>query len=57
MNIPCIRDCGRYALDGHLTCGDARCDEASARDELARQSLTADDEGLDPEFHDIGGSE
>lgn len=28
---PCVRCCGRAALDGHLTCGDVECDEAGAR--------------------------
>lgn len=28
----CVRDCGRLALDGHLTCGELVCDERGARD-------------------------
>lgn len=31
----CVRDCGRPALDGHLTCGQLACDERRARDEAA----------------------
>jgi hypothetical protein len=28
----CVYDCGRAAIDGHLTCGEPACDEKRARD-------------------------
>lgn len=40
-NWPRCPNCARPVLDGHITCGDARCDESgerNKRDQIARSA-------------------
>jgi len=36
-NWPRCPSCERPALDGHITCGDVRCDESGQRDKRAAE--------------------